>query len=164
MAEQAPRCAWPTRRHREVRDRAAQEANEIRNQAMEDTKAIRGDAACVTLLEMNGFGLGYEGHFPLSVMQAAMKWRDHADEFADTLKIASIFSKYTLDRYGGHYYGKAQNLRRRLRNSHVRLFRLHAHVRSVRLYRDRRRRLLDDHIRTASRRVSRFSVRRWSGI
>ena len=45
----------------------------------------------------------------------AMKWRDHADEFADTLKIATIFSKYTLDRYGGHYYGKAQNLRRRLR-------------------------------------------------
>jgi amidase len=44
-----------------------------------------------------------------------MKWRDHADEFADTLKIATIFSKYTLDRYGGHYYGKAQNLRRRLR-------------------------------------------------
>ena len=44
-----------------------------------------------------------------------MKWRDHADEFADTLKIATIFSKYTLDRYGGHYYAKAQNLRRRLR-------------------------------------------------
>ena len=44
-----------------------------------------------------------------------MKWREHADEFADTLKIASIFSRYTLDRYGGHYYAKAQNLRRRLR-------------------------------------------------
>ena len=77
--------------------------------------AIRGDAACVTLLEMNGFGIDHEGFYPLSVMQAAMKWRDHADEFADTLKIASIFSQYTLDRYGGHYYGKAQNLRRRLR-------------------------------------------------
>ena len=77
--------------------------------------AIRGDAACVTLLEMNGFGINHESFYPLSVMQAAMKWRDHADEFADTLKIASIFSKYTLDRYGGHYYGKAQNLRRRLR-------------------------------------------------
>ena len=77
--------------------------------------AIRGDAACVTLLEMNGFGIGYEGFYPLSVMQAAMKWREHADEFADTLKIATIFSKYTLDRYGGHYYAKAQNLRRRLR-------------------------------------------------
>jgi amidase len=77
--------------------------------------AIRGDAACVTLLEMNGFGMGYEGLYPLSAIEACMKWRDHADEFADTLKIASIFSKYTLHRYGGHYYGKAQNLRRRLR-------------------------------------------------
>ena len=77
--------------------------------------AIRGDAACVTLLEMNGFGINHDSFFPLSVMQAAMAWRDHADEFADTLKIASIFSKYTLHRYGGHYYAKAQNLRRRLR-------------------------------------------------
>ena len=80
--------------------------------------AIRGDAACVTLLEMNGFGLGYEGLYPLSVIQAAMKWREHADEFADTLKIATILSKYTLNRYGGHYYGKAQNLRRRLRSAY----------------------------------------------
>ena len=64
---------------------------------------------------MNGCGLGYEGLYPLTAIQAAMQWRDHADEFADTLKIATIFSKYTLDRYGGHYYGKAQNLRRRLR-------------------------------------------------
>ena len=58
--------------------------------------AIRGDAACVTLLEMNGFGISHDSFYPLSVMQAAMKWREHADEFADTLKIATIFSKYTL--------------------------------------------------------------------
>jgi amidase len=77
--------------------------------------AIRGDAACVTLLEMNGFGIGYEGLYPLGAIEAGMKWREHANEFADTLKIATIFSKYTLGRYGGHYYGKAQNLRRRLR-------------------------------------------------
>src|SRR3954470_16275067 len=77
--------------------------------------AIRGDAACITLLEMNGFGLGYEGLYPLGAIEAAMKWRDHADEFADTLKIATILSKYTLHKYGGHYYAKAQNLRRRLR-------------------------------------------------
>jgi amidase len=77
--------------------------------------AIRGDAACVTLLEMNGFGIGYEGLYPLSAIEACMKWRQHADEFADTIKITSIFSKYTLGRYGGHYYAKAQNLRRRLR-------------------------------------------------
>jgi amidase len=58
--------------------------------------AIRGDAACVTLLEMNGAGIGHEGLYVTSLMQAAMAWRDRADEFADTLKIACIFSKYTL--------------------------------------------------------------------
>jgi amidase len=77
--------------------------------------AIRGDAACVTLLETNGAGMGHEGLYVTGMIEKSMAWRDHADEFADTLKIATLFSKYTLDRYGGHYYGKAQNLRRRLR-------------------------------------------------
>jgi amidase len=77
--------------------------------------AIRGDAACVTLLEMNGAGIAHEGLYVTSLLDHAMGWRGSADEFADTLKIASIFSAYTLDRYGGHYYAKAQNLRRRVR-------------------------------------------------
>ena len=77
--------------------------------------AIRGDAACITLLEMNGAGMGHEGLYVTSLIEAAMAWRGRADEFADTLKIASIMGKYTLDRYGGRYYAKAQNLRRRLR-------------------------------------------------
>ena len=67
------------------------------------------------LLEMNGAGIGHEGLYVTSLLDHAMGWRKRADEFADTLKIASIFSKYTLDRYGGHYYAKAQNLRRRVR-------------------------------------------------
>jgi amidase len=77
--------------------------------------AIRGDAACVTLLEMNGAGINHEGLYVLSLMDKAMAWRRRADDFADTIKIASIFSKYTVQRYGGRYYGKAQNVRRRLR-------------------------------------------------
>ena len=77
--------------------------------------AIRGDAACVTLLEMNGAGIAHEGLYVTSLLDHAMGWRGRADEFADPLKIASIFSAYTLDRYGGHYYAKAQNLRRRVR-------------------------------------------------
>ncbi|HEY1365452.1 MAG TPA: amidase [Xanthobacteraceae bacterium] len=77
--------------------------------------AIRGDAACVMLLEMNGAGIGCEGLYVTSLLDHAMGWRKRADEFADTLKIASIFSRYTLDRHGGHFYAKAQNLRRRVR-------------------------------------------------
>jgi amidase len=76
---------------------------------------IRSDSAVITLLEMNGAGLAHEGLYVTSLLDAAMRWRGRADEFADTLKIACMFSKYTLDRYGGHYYAKAQNLRRRLR-------------------------------------------------
>jgi len=87
--------------------------------------AIRGDAACVTLLEMNGAGINHEGLFVTSLMDKAMAWRSRADDFADTIKIASIFSKYTLDRYGGHYYGKAQNVRRRLRAAYDAAFASH---------------------------------------
>ncbi|MBM3528325.1 MAG: amidase [Alphaproteobacteria bacterium] len=87
--------------------------------------AIRGDAACITLLEMNGFGINHDSFYPLSAMQAAMQWREHADEFADTLKIASILSRYTVDRYGGLYYAKAQNLRRRLRAAYDAAFASH---------------------------------------
>lgn len=77
--------------------------------------AIRGDAAYITLLEMNGCGINHEGLYVTSLLDKAMEWRKRADAFADTMKIAAIFSKYTLHRYGGHYYAKAQNIRRRLR-------------------------------------------------
>src|SRR5260370_13031563 len=77
--------------------------------------AIRAEAACIMLLEMNGAGIGHEGLYVRSFMERAMGWRKRADEFADTLKIASIFSRYTLDRYGGRFYAKAQNLRPRVR-------------------------------------------------
>jgi amidase len=77
--------------------------------------AIRGDAAWITLLEMNGAGINHEGLYVTSLMDKAMGWRQRADDFADTIKIASILSRYTVDRYGGRYYGKAQNIRRRLR-------------------------------------------------
>jgi amidase len=87
--------------------------------------AIRGDAACVTLLEMNGAGINHEGLYVTSLMDRAMGWRSRADDLADTIKIASILSKYTLDRYGGHYYGKAQNIRRRLRAAYDRALAAH---------------------------------------
>jgi len=82
--------------------------------------AIRGDAASVTLLEMNGAGINHEGLYITSLMDKAMGWRQRADDFADTIKVAAIFSKYTVGRYGGRFYGKAQNIRRRLRAAYDR--------------------------------------------
>ena len=76
---------------------------------------IRSDSAVITLLETNGAGLAHEGLYVTSLPMRRGRWREHADDFADTLKIACLFSKYALDRFGGHYYAKAQNIRRRLR-------------------------------------------------
>jgi amidase len=67
---------------------------------------------------MNGAGINHEGLYVTSLIDKAMAWRSRANDFADTMKIATIFSKYTLDRYGGHYYAKAQNIRRRLRKAY----------------------------------------------
>ena len=77
---------------------------------------IRGDAACITLLEMNGAGLAHEGLYVTSLIDAAMALARAAPTSSPTRsRSPRMFSKYTLDRYGGHYYAKAQNLRRRLR-------------------------------------------------
>ena len=58
--------------------------------------AIRGDAACVTLLEMNGAGINHEGLYVTSLHgQGDGLARAAPIDFADTIKIASIFSKYT---------------------------------------------------------------------
>src|SRR5262249_21577539 len=65
---------------------------------------IRSDSCTITLLATNGAGLAHEGLYLTGLGDAAGHWRKHADEFADTLKIACIMGKYTLDRYGGHYY------------------------------------------------------------
>jgi len=79
---------------------------------------LRSDSAAITFLETNGAGLAHEGLYLTSLGDAAGRWRDRADELADTVKIACLFSTYSLTRWGGHYYAKAQNLRRRLRRAY----------------------------------------------
>jgi amidase len=79
---------------------------------------LRSDSAAITFLETNGAGLAHEGLYLTSLGDAAGRWRDRADELADTVKIACLFSTYSLTRWGGRYYAKAQNLRRRLRRAY----------------------------------------------
>jgi amidase len=76
---------------------------------------IRNDSCAMMFLQTSGAGIAHEGLYITSLMDTASRWREHADKFPDTVKVACIFGKHTLDRYGGRYYAKAQNLRRRLR-------------------------------------------------
>ena len=86
---------------------------------------IRNDSCPVTFLETNGAGTAHEGLYVPALAEAAGRWHGRADEFADTVKIACLFGKYTFDRYGGRYYAKAQNLRRRLRAAYDAALRTH---------------------------------------
>jgi amidase len=69
-------------------------------------------------LETNGAGIAHEGVYVPALVEAAGRWHGRTDEFADTVKIALLFGQYTFGRYGGRYYAKAQNLRRRLRTAY----------------------------------------------
>ena len=77
--------------------------------------AIVHEGGFYTMLETNGAGTGVRGLYVESLRRKAAGWRDAPDSFADTIKIMALFGRDVLDRYGGAYYGKAMNLRRRLR-------------------------------------------------
>jgi amidase len=79
---------------------------------------IRNDSCPMMFLETNGAGIAHEGVYVPALVEAAGRWHGRTDEFADTVKIALLFGQYTFGRYGGRYYAKAQNLRRRLRTAY----------------------------------------------
>lgn len=70
-----------------------------------------------TTQQMKGYNYGtnWKGLYVTGLMQAQRHWRDHADEFPHDVKTCLLAGEYFHARYGGQYYGKAQNLARRLR-------------------------------------------------
>ena len=76
---------------------------------------IGHDGGYRTMMATNGAGGGHEGLYVTSLIDASAGWRARADEMADTIKIISLFGRYSLKRYRGRYYAKAMNLRRKLR-------------------------------------------------
>lgn len=73
-----------------------------------------------TTQQMKGFNYGtnWKGLYVTGLMQAQRHWRDHADEFPHDVKTCLLAGEYFYARYGGQYYGKAQNLARRLRQAY----------------------------------------------
>lgn len=73
-----------------------------------------------TTQQMKGFNYGtnWKGLYVTGLMQAQRHWRDHADEFPHDVKTCLLAGEYFYARYGGQFYGKAQNLARRLRQAY----------------------------------------------
>ena len=74
------------------------------------------------MMHGNGMGTGWEGMYTTSLLDFHAHWRSRADELSDTLKISMFVGQYYLKHHRGHYYAKAQNLARQLREAYDRVF------------------------------------------
>ena len=70
----------------------------------------------------NGMGTGWKGMYTTSLLDFHANWRNRADELSDTLKICMFMGQYYLKHHRGHYYAKAQNLARQLRDEYDKMF------------------------------------------
>ncbi len=70
------------------------------------------------MMHGNGMGTGWEGMYTTSLLDFHANWRSRADELSDTLKISMFVGQYFLKHHRGHYYAKAQNLARQLREEY----------------------------------------------
>ena len=73
------------------------------------------------MMHGNGMGTGWEGMYTTSLLDFHAHWRSRADELSDTLKISMFMGQYYLKHHRGHYYAKAQNLARQLREEYDRV-------------------------------------------
>ncbi len=76
---------------------------------------IAAEGATMQMMMGNGFGFNWQGLYVNSLLHAHRGWRERADELSETLKNTMLLGHYMVTRHHGHYYGKAQNLVRRLR-------------------------------------------------
>ena len=72
------------------------------------------------MINGNGFGTNWKGLYLTSLIDRYARWRERADEFPHTVKYTMLLGQYMLNQYGGRYYGKAQNIARRIRAAYDR--------------------------------------------
>lgn len=71
----------------------------------------------------NAFGTNFSGHYPLDVLDFfARARRARAGDLPPTVIFSVLLGRHLAERYGHHYYAKAQNLGRALRAAYDRQF------------------------------------------
>lgn len=79
---------------------------------------VAAEGATVQMMHGNGFGFNWQGLYVTSLMDFHSGWRTRADELSESLKSTMLLGHYMTMTHRGHYYGKAQNLVRRLRGAY----------------------------------------------
>jgi amidase len=70
------------------------------------------------MMHGNGMGFNWKGLYTTSLVDAHSNWRARANELSRTLKISMLVGEYFVRHYRGHFYAKAQNLGRLLRQTY----------------------------------------------
>lgn len=79
---------------------------------------IAAEGATQQMMKDNGYGFNYKGLYDTALIDFHNGWRERADELSDTLKITMVLGEYFIQNHCGHYYGKAQNLARQLKDAY----------------------------------------------
>lgn len=75
---------------------------------------VANEGATQQMMKGNGHGFNWKGFYLTSLTEALAAWRQNADALADTVKFTMLLGEYTIQTGHGRYYGKAQNLSRKL--------------------------------------------------
>ena len=67
----------------------------------------------------NGYGMNWKGLYLTSLMDRHAQWRERADELSPTLKLCMFLGEWFIKHYNGRFYGKCQNLTRKLRETYT---------------------------------------------
>ncbi|MFT4958933.1 MAG: amidase [Paracoccaceae bacterium] len=74
------------------------------------------------MMHGNSGGTNYRGLFVPSMMDHMAQWRNRADELSHSLKVSMFVGEYFQENYRGRFYGKAQNLMRKVVQSYQAAF------------------------------------------
>jgi amidase len=80
--------------------------------------AIALEGLQMQMMHGNGMGFNWKGMYTTSLLDAHANWRARANELSRTLKISMLVGEYFVRHYRGHFYAKAQNLSRLLRQTY----------------------------------------------
>ncbi len=81
--------------------------------------AIAAEGAAELMVKGNATGTNWQGYYATSLLDAyARGWRSRPNDLPDTVKLVLFTGEYMQRFYHGHYYAKAQNLRRVLRQAY----------------------------------------------
>jgi amidase len=78
--------------------------------------AIEGSLELV--MKGDAVGTGWRGLYMTALAHFHAGWRQQANSFSDVLKVGMLTGEFVIRNYGRHYYAKAQNLSRRLRDEY----------------------------------------------